>query len=119
MKQKKQTRSETNDGPIRGTHISLNAGLLAVCCVLLLQTMAQAQGRQEPGRSIGKVSTQGNLIVMELDEGALGKANLFDLAGRTLRFVPDKQGYRVENTALQWDAEFGSALTGSQVTLRN
>jgi hypothetical protein len=34
--------------------------------------VVQAQGRQEPGRSIGTVSTQGDLIVLTLDEGALG-----------------------------------------------
>jgi len=46
---------------------------------------ANAQGRQEPGHSIGAISTQGELIVMTLDEGVLGKAKLFDLAHHTLR----------------------------------
>ena len=36
----------------------------------------QAQYRQEPGRSLGTVTTQGNLIIMTLDEGVLGKPNL-------------------------------------------
>src|SRR5262249_45407717 len=58
-------------------------------------------------------------IVMELEEGVLGKANLFDLFGRTLRFTPDGQGYRVENVALQWDADFGGPLDGPQVALKN
>ncbi|HEX6973061.1 MAG TPA: hypothetical protein VF147_01605 [Vicinamibacterales bacterium] len=70
-----------------------------------------AQQRQEPGRSIGKISTEGNLIVMELDEGALGTANMFDLEGRTLRFTPETGGYRGENVPLKWDAEFGSEMT--------
>src|SRR4029077_16532682 len=39
---------------------------------------------------------------LKLDEHVLGKANLFDLAVRTLRFIPDGAGYRVENVALQW-----------------
>ncbi len=94
------------------------AGLI-VGGVLLLQSMAHAQGWQAPARPIGKISTEGNLIVMELDEGVLGKANLFDLVGHTLRFIPDRQGYRVENVPLQWDPEFGAALSGSQVTLHN
>jgi hypothetical protein len=97
----------------------LNAALIIVCFSCLHQNLAYAQGRQESGRSIGAISTQGNLVVMELDEGVLGKANLFDLVGRTLRFIPDGQGYRIENVALQWDGEFGNALTGSQVTLHN
>src|SRR5215510_7872174 len=63
-----------------------------------------AQGRQEPGHSIGTVTTQGNLIVMTLNEGALGHANLFDLSRRTLRFTPDGTGYRAENLVLQWDS---------------
>src|SRR5216684_251606 len=87
----------------------LNAALIIVCFSCLHQNLAYAQGRQESGRSIGAISTQGNLVVMELDEGVLGKANLFDLVGRTLRFIPDGQGYRIENVALQWDGEFGNA----------
>jgi hypothetical protein len=90
-----------------------------MCAVFVSHSSAQAQGRQEPGRSIGKVSTEGNLIVMELDEGVLGKANLFDLAGHTLRFIPEGQGYRVENGPLQWNSDFGTQLTGPQVTLHN
>jgi hypothetical protein len=77
-----------------------------------------AQFRQDPGKPIGKISTQGNLIVMELDEGVLGKSNMFDLAGRTLHFTPDGEGYRVENTALQWDSDFGPEAS-AQVALRN
>jgi hypothetical protein len=73
---------------------------------------SHAQGRQEPGRAIGTVRTQGDLIVMTLNEGALGKANMFDLVRRTLRFTPDGAGYRAENVALKWDAEFGVPVTG-------
>jgi hypothetical protein len=78
-----------------------------------------AQARQEPGRSIGTISTQGDLIVMTLDEGALGAANMFDLGGRTLRFTPEAAGYRGENVPLQWDAEFGAELSGPSVALKN
>lgn len=81
--------------------------------------MLHAQGRQEPGHSLGKISTQGDLIVMTLDEGALGKANLFDLVHHTLRFRPEGAGYRVENLPLQWDADFGPEMAGSQATLKN
>ena len=96
------------------------AVLLSMSLLFSHQPVVQSQGRpQEPGRSIGTVKTQGDLIVMTLNEGALGKANLFDLGGRTLRFMPEGTGYRAENTALKWDPEFGTALTGSQVTLRN
>ncbi len=54
---------------------------------------------------------------MTLNEGVLGKANLFDLAHRTLRFTPDGVGYRIENLPEHWDAEFGSPLTNSRATL--
>lgn len=89
-----------------------------LAAVLLSPVLAFAQFGQ-PGKSIGKISTQGNLIVMELEEGALGHANLFDLAGRTLRFTPGPAGYKVENIALAWDAEFGPEAKGSQVKLNN
>ncbi len=78
---------------------------------------AAAQPRFGTGHSIGTVSTEGNLIVMTLNDGALGRANLFDLAGRTVRFTRKGSGYTIENRALQWDPEFGSELNGPQVTL--
>jgi hypothetical protein len=87
--------------------------------ITLLCSVASAQPRQEPGRSIGTIRTQGDLIVMTLNDGALGKANMFDLVRRTLRFTPDGAGYRAENVALKWDAEFGAAITNPQVILRN
>jgi hypothetical protein len=82
-------------------------------------TVGHAQGREEPGKSIGKVSVVGNLILMELNKDALGRQNLFDLARRTLRFTPEGAGYRVENLPMQWDEDFGQQLSGSQVTLHN
>jgi hypothetical protein len=71
----------------------------------------------EPGHLIGKVSTSGDLIVLELDEGVLGKANRFDLVDRTLRFTPEGSGYRVENGLLHWDSDFGPESSGPEVTL--
>jgi hypothetical protein len=98
---------------------SFHPGFLIACAILLQQSPILAQGRQEPGHPIGSVSTQGNLIVLTLDDGVLGKANLFDLAGRTLRFTPDGSSYRAENTALKWDPDFGPEIHSPQVTLRN
>jgi hypothetical protein len=68
---------------------------------------ALAQSRQAPGPPIGTIATRGDLIVLTLDEGALGQANLFDLAKHTLRFTPDGGGYRVGQTAFTWDVDFG------------
>ncbi len=96
---------------------SAQIGFLAL--TMLCPVLGQAQYRQEPGHSLGTVTRQGNLIVMTLDEGVLGKANLFDLAHHTLRFTPVGSGYRVENLPLQWDSEFGPAMTGSQATLKD
>lgn len=91
--------------------------LTLFCAGCLTLSFAQDDDRIQQGRSIGKVSTKGNLIVMELDDGVLDKANLFDLSGRTLRFIPEGSRYRIESGALQWDSDFGSALAGSDVTL--
>ena len=93
--------------------------MLIVCAILVLPTAARAQERDEPGKPIGKVSVVGNLILMELDEGALGQENLFDLGRHTLRFTPGSGGYRVENLPLRWDAEFGQQITDPRVTLHN
>ena len=91
-------------------------GWLVATCVLW-PSVGAAQSRQEPGRSIGTITTQGNLIVMTLNEAALGKANLFDLAHRTLRFTPDGDAYRVENVPEKWDSEFGPPMTSGVATL--
>jgi hypothetical protein len=91
---------------------------LCVLSLFAVISFAQEDERVEQGQSIGKVSTQGNLVIMELNDGVLGKTNLFDLTGRTLHFTVDKSGYRVESGGLQWDPDFGSELSGSEVTLR-
>ena len=72
----------------------------------------------EPGHSLGKVSINGDLIVVELDDGALGKTNLFDLAGRTVRFTPHGSTYRVQNGPLRWDSDYGPELTGAEINLK-
>src|SRR5262249_32680738 len=87
------------------------------CGLLLNFSISKAQEVSNPGYPIGRVSTEGDLIVVELDEGALGKANLFDLVGHTLHFTPEGSQYRVENEALHWDSDFGSQLAGAEVTL--
>jgi hypothetical protein len=94
---------------------SICAGLLSL--MMLCPVLGWGQYRIGQGHSIGAITTQGNLIVLTLDEGVLGKANLFDLAHRTLRFTPDGPRYRVENLPLQWDSEFGAEMTGSHATL--
>ncbi|HEX3880879.1 MAG TPA: hypothetical protein VHW24_28045 [Bryobacteraceae bacterium] len=78
-----------------------------------------AQQGREPGKSLGAVTVKDNLIVMTLDEGVLGKANLFDLQHHTIRFTPDGTQYRVENVPFHFDADFGPEMSGSQVTLKN
>ena len=77
-----------------------------------------------PGRKIGNVTTQGNLVLLELDEGVISNHNLFDLDKRTIRFTPvapkpagEGGGFRAENLPLQWDAATGSPLQGDSVRL--
>lgn len=100
------------------------AMLSAIGCVLFLRAAAMdhvihAQAGQQPGRSIGTITTRGDLIVFELNDDALGRANMFDLEKRTVRFSPVAAGYQVETVPLQWDSEFGTEMTGPLVTLRN
>ena len=90
---------------------------LAILCFLVLPAALQAQ--RGPGRPIGKVTTIGNLIHLEMEPGAVIPARPFDLDQRTLRFTPDGDGYRVENVELKWDGDFGAALAQPSVTLRN
>lgn len=96
---------------------SLRVHALALVAVLVVAAPVLAQ--RPPGRAIGKVTTVGNLIHLELEPGAVAPARLFDLDRRTLRFTPDGSGYRVENVALEWDDDFGPELTGDAATLEN
>jgi hypothetical protein len=80
--------------------------------------------KQVAGRKIGNVTTQGNLVLLELDEGVIGNHNLFDLDNRTIRFTPvspgargSDGGFRVENLSLEWNAATGSPLSGDTVRL--
>jgi hypothetical protein len=94
--------------------------LLISCFVLLLPSHTlRAQDWEAPGKPIGKASVTGKLILLELDDGALGQQKLFDLGERTLRFTAAGAGYRVEKVPLNWDADFGQPLSGHEVTLKN
>ena len=75
-----------------------------------------ADVKQVPGRKIGTVTTTGNIIQLELDEGVI-QQNLFDLDKRTIRFTPASGGFRAENLTLQWDAATGAPLSGNEVRL--
>src|SRR5690242_2383773 len=107
-----------------GDDVTKAAHKLSIVLIVLLGTvlkpiLSYSQQDDEPGHSIGKVSVKGDLIVVELDHGALGKANLFDLAGRTVRFTPEGSRYRVENLPLEWDPDFGSEFRDSELSLHN
>lgn len=91
--------------------------IAVVAAVLMGSRPANAQFESEPGHSIGTVSVRGKLILLTLNPGALGKANLFNLAHHTLRFTPEDGGYRVEEIPFAWDADFGEALTAPEVKL--
>src|SRR5262245_57158859 len=93
-------------------------GIVLLCGLLLNPGSSFAGQQTTPGHSIGQVSTNGDLIVIELDRAALGQPNLFDLVGRTLRFNPAGSRYRVTNQTLQWEADYGVELTGSDVSLQ-
>jgi hypothetical protein len=93
--------------------------LLIFWTVLLVPLAIPAQDRHESGKSIGKVSVLGKLILVELNPGALGHENLFNLDHSTLRFTPEKGGYRVERLPLQWSADFGQKIRSPDVTLHN
>jgi hypothetical protein len=84
---------------------------------LAAASLAPAQGRMTPGRSIGAVTTRGNLIILTLDENALGKPHLFDLAHRTVRFTPEGTRYRAEALPESWDNDFGAEMKDPHATL--
>ena len=92
--------------------------IVLLCGWVLNPGSSYAEQQETPGHSIGQVSTNGDLIVIELDRAALGQPNLFDLVGRTLRFSPGGSGYRVTNEPLRWDANYGLQLIGGDVSLQ-
>ena len=96
-----------------------STGFAWIAAVVALSAAAHGQSRGEPGKPIGSIAVHGNLIVMTLQEGVLGKERLFDLVHHTLRFTPVESQYRVENVAWKWDPEFGSGMSGSQAALKS
>jgi len=90
-----------------------------VAIFILMSAVPLRAQEREPGHPIGKVSVLGKLIVLELNKGALGHQNLFDLNQHTLRFTPSRAGYRVENLPLLWDPDFGAQITNPNVKLKN
>jgi len=97
----------------------MNAIRRATILVALVALPYALSAQRQPGHPIGKVTTVGNLIHLELDSGAVAPERLFDLDHRTLRFTPDGSGYRAENVGLVWDADFGPPVTGGAATLKN
>ena len=99
--------------------LAFRPGFTVVLVALPLMLLT-AQDQPLAGKPIGSISTHGDLVVLTLDEGALGHANLFDLAKHTLRFTPESGVYRVENVAFNWDPAFGEELpvrTSTRVAL--
>ncbi|WP_315821400.1 hypothetical protein [Paraflavitalea speifideaquila] len=93
--------------------------LINVLFVLLfINKQSCGQNGITPGHSIGQVSVAGDLIVIELHSAALGESNLFDLAGRTLRFSKAGSSYHVTNEPLRWDTTYGVEFTGADVRLQ-
>src|SRR6476661_6481025 len=76
-------------------------GIVLSCEFVFCLGSSYAGQQKTPGRSVGQVSTSGDLIMIELDRAALGQPNLFDLVGRTLRFSPARSRYRVTNQTLR------------------
>ncbi len=102
---------------IRTAAAGFRTALFLIISIAALHPNLVAQLGMPAGHPIGKVSTKGDLIVLQLDEGALGKEDLFNLVGRTLHFTPENAQYRVDTSALRWDADFGSELANDQVEL--
>lgn len=92
---------------------------VAILLSLGLAAAANPAHGQMQGRSIGSVTTRGELILIELDTDAVALPNLFDLEGRTLRFVSESRGYRAENLPLQWEPDFGERLETPKVALEH
>src|SRR6476660_2662499 len=85
--------------------------------LLLLALSSSLAAQRQPGHPIGKVTTIGHLLHLELDSGEIEPERLFDLDHRTLRFARGGEGYRVENVAHVWGVDFSPALSGSAAPL--
>jgi hypothetical protein len=92
-------------------------GCATLLAAIVTTNGAIAQDRNTPGKSIGTVTTQGKIMILTLNQDALGKPHLFDLAHRTIRFTPDGSRYRVETLPEAWDNDFGTELKDSHATL--
>ncbi|HEX8810427.1 MAG TPA: hypothetical protein VF742_00415, partial [Terracidiphilus sp.] len=98
-------------------HRLLVRALLVALIAMAAGALVPAQERMTPGHSIGTVTTHGNLIILSLDENALGKSHFFDLAHRTVRFTPEGARYRAEALPEAWDNEFGTEMKDPRAKL--
>lgn len=111
--------SQNHETPSGLSMTRIRSRICRTALIALASSPVALVAQRQPGRPIGKVTTIGNLISLELDSGAVDSARLFDLDHRTLRFTPGAGGYRVENVPLQWDAELGPALAAPTAALEH
>jgi hypothetical protein len=74
------------------------SAILVSCGLLLIVRFLHAQQDNVPGHSIGRVSTQADLIVMELDDTALGVCREYVRTSLTLRwrYIEQRQNRKRE-----------------------
>lgn len=109
--------SQNHENSSQAAMLWIHSIIRRAAFIALASYPAALLAQRQPGHSIGKVTTIGNLVALELDSGAVDSARLFDLDHRTLRFTPGAGGYRVENVPLVWDAEFGSPVPAMTPTV--
>jgi hypothetical protein len=80
-------------------------GAVLMCGALLQGQTVCAQDLQQTGKSIGTVTTRGNLIVMTLDENVMGKANLFE-------FPFSEKNWDTFSAGVTGSIRFGAAAGG-------
>ncbi|MBV9766013.1 MAG: hypothetical protein JOZ48_14300 [Acidobacteriaceae bacterium] len=95
------------------------ATFLIAAAFFWLNQLSHAQESRERGKVIGTVSPAGQLIVLTLNKDVFGKANLFDLEGRTLRFTPEGARYRVQVMPIAWETDTGEPLQTDELALHN
>ncbi|MCI0488502.1 MAG: hypothetical protein L0229_18090 [Blastocatellia bacterium] len=59
-----------------------------------------------------RISSIGDIAVIEDDGTIVVPPSKFDLKNRSVLLAPDGSGYRVTNGAVEFDSEFGTRLTG-------
>jgi hypothetical protein len=91
-----------------------------IILILLFQTTIQTSAAESIRSINSNLSiTDDGIIIFKVPENMTSRENLFDLEGRTLKFIPTTEGYQVSNQELNYVENKGKRISNSLQKISN